>query len=263
MPFSKKTMKGGWNAFLRKVRMSLALAKASIQLKNENTWLGITWYLVNPILTFASLWFIFADLLSNNISDYGLYLFIGIIHYNLFQQATSRATNILRTHSRTMKSLNFPREILPASVVLSSMFSHIFQLILLTAYLLLTNKPMIGLLFYPIIILPFAAFLYGSCLLLSSIYIFIADIEYIWPFISRILFFVTPVMYATSSDHLLTTINLFNPLYYFITLARHLIIDRSLPASSIMIGTLATSFLFLIAGSLIFNYLKPRFTDVM
>ncbi|MCH7640633.1 ABC transporter permease [Patescibacteria group bacterium] len=107
------------------IRLSLALAKANFKLRNEGTYLGILWYLLNPLLLFALLFLIFFDRLGQNIEQYPLYLLLGIIMFNFFQQATTEATKIIDQNRHLIKSINFPKESLIASII-STTFSRGF-----------------------------------------------------------------------------------------------------------------------------------------
>src|SRR3989344_1389723 len=91
--------------------LSFGLAKTEFKLRNEGSYLGILWYLLNPILTFGILYLIFADRLGNNIAAYPAYLLLGIIMFNVFQSATVEATkSILKEYHYLIKSIQFPRE---------------------------------------------------------------------------------------------------------------------------------------------------------
>jgi ABC-type polysaccharide/polyol phosphate export permease len=46
---------------------------------------------------------------------------------------------------------------------------------------------------------------------------------------SQLLFFVTPVFYTIEPGTMLHTVNLFNPVFYFVNISRSLLIDRTFP----------------------------------
>ena len=64
------------------ITLSVALARAHFKLRNEGIYLGIAWYLLNPLLLFAILFFVFSDRLGSSIPYYPAYLFLGIIMFN-------------------------------------------------------------------------------------------------------------------------------------------------------------------------------------
>jgi len=237
--------------------LSFQLAKAGFKLRNEGSYLGIFWYLLNPILLFVLLFFVFSDRLGTGIPQYPLYLLLGIIIFNFFQNATLEATRtIIKEYAGLIKSINFPRESLIGSIIFKSIFSHLFEIILFIIFLLVFGNQLTGLVFYPIVILFFCFFIFGSSLILSSLTVYFFDLENIWNFAVRLLWLGTPIFYAIGGQTKLLYINLFNPLYYFITIAREVVIYGKIPELWLILGCLTFSFVSLLIGLLIFDKLK-------
>lgn len=247
--------------FKHTIELSLELAKAEFKLRNEGSYLGIFWYLLNPLLMFGLLFLIFFDRLGQNIPDYPLYLLLGLIIFNFFQQTTVESTNIIRDNRGIIKSINFPKESLIGSIILKFLFSHIFEIILFIIFLILFKAPVYLILFYPLILLLLCIFILGTCLILSSIAVYFVDLENIWAFVVRLIWLGTPIFYAIEGQTKLFYINLFNPMYYFITIARDLIIYTKIPELWMITITIFFSFVFLLIGLLIFNKLKIKFAE--
>jgi len=244
--------------------LSLTLAKTGFKLRNEGSYLGVFWYLLNPLLLFLLLLLVFSDRLGSSIPSYPLYMLLGIIIFNFFQQSTTESTKtIAREYGGIIKSINFPRESLICSVVIKNIFSHLLEIILFIVFILIFKGSLIGLVFYPIILIFFCIFIFGACLILSSLTVYFVDLENIWAFVSRLIWLGTPIFYAIGGQTRLFYINLLNPLYYFITIAREIIIYSKMPELWMILGALGYSLLFLLAGMLIFNKLKVRFAEMI
>ncbi len=243
--------------------LSIALARAGIKLRNEGSYLGILWYLLNPLLMFGLLWGVFSPRLGQDIPDYPLYLLLGIIMFNLFQQATTESTRIICYNHNIIKSINFPREALVSAAILKSLFSHIFEIMLFLIIALFFKAPSITICFYPIVLTLFCLFCFGSSLALSAVAVYFVDLENIWIFVSRLIWFATPIFYAIEGQSRLFIVNLFNPMYYFITIARDLIIYERIPEIWVLAGTALHSALFLLMGLFIFNKLKSKFAEMI
>ena len=243
--------------------LSLALAKAQFKLKNEGTWLGVLWYLLAPILTFLFMLGIFHDRLGNNIPNYPLYLLLGIILFNFFRKIADESVAIIKNRSALIKSLNFPRESLILSIVLKTLFSHMFEIIILILFLLFFKIPISTMIYYPIVLILLTMFTIGASLILSSLGACFFDLHQIWGFAANIIWFVTPIFYSIGGQDRLFIINLFNPLYYIITFARDLIIYNKLPDLYINLGTIGYSLLFLTTGLFMFNKLRRRFAELI
>ncbi|MDP2925800.1 MAG: ABC transporter permease [Nanoarchaeota archaeon] len=241
--------------------LSVALAKAEFKLRNEGSYLGILWYLLNPILTFIVLFVVFSSSFGNKIPNYTIYLLIGIIIFNFFQQTTTSSITNMRDHRLIIKSIKFPRESLVASTLFRNLFSHMFEIAILIIILLFYGITIKNMIFYLPIMFFFSIFVYGISLILASLYVYFADLDGIWQFFSRLLIFVTPVFYAVEGMTKIFILNLFNPLYYFITIARDLVIYSKIPPSWMILGAIVYSIIFFIAGILIFNKLKIKFAE--
>ncbi len=243
--------------------LSLALAKARFKERNEGSYLGIFWYLLNPLFMFILLLLIFSDRLGREIPLYPLYLLVGIIIFNLFQKATVESTKVIRENSWFIKSINFPRETLIGSIVLKTLFSHIFEIILFMVFLSIFKAPLTGIIFYPFILVFFCVFIYGISLILSSITVYLIDLDNIWAFVSRLIWLGTPIFYSIGGQTRLFYVNLFNPIYYFITITREIIIYGKTPQAWMILGAIGYSLLFFIIGIFIFNRLKTKFAELI
>ena len=241
--------------------LSFALAKAEFKLRNEGSYLGILWYLLNPILMFLLLLAIFATRLGQNIPHYPLYLLLGIIMFNSFQFATIESTKVIITHNRIIKSIKFPHEAMVSSTILKALFSHIFEILVFAILLFALGIPITRLLFYPIILIFLLVFSYGVSLALSALTVYFIDLENIWLFLSRLIWFGTPIFYAVEGQTRLFLLNLFNPMYYFITLSREIIIYGNIPQLWMLAGMVLYTMLALVIGLLIFNSLKDKFAE--
>jgi lipopolysaccharide transport system permease protein len=245
------------------IGLSLALAKAEFKLKHEGTFLGVFWYLLSPVLTFLLMWSIFYDRLGSNIPNYPLYLLLGIILFNFFQKITDESINIIRRNSGIIKSINFPRESLIGSVVLKILFSHAFEILILIIFLICFRIPVNMMVFYPLILFFLSAFAFGVSLILASIGTYFFDLDNIWGFISRLIWFATPIFYAIEGQKRLGILNLFNPMFYFITVARDVIIYKRVPAMWLITGAVIYSLLYLSVGLFLFRKLKSKFAELI
>ncbi len=244
--------------------LSFQIAKSGFKLRNEGSYLGILWYLLNPLLLFVLLLLVFADRLGNEIPMYPLYLLLGIVMFNFFQQTTSESTRIVLVDYRDLvKSINFPREAIVLGAVLKFLFSHFFEILLFLVFLVFLDGPLIGIIFYPLILAFFGVFIFGFSLMLSSLTVYFVDLENIWGFFVRLAWLGTPIFYSIGGQDKLFVANLLNPLYYFITVSRDVIVYSRLPELWLVLGAMFYSFFFFLIGLLIFNKLKTKLAEMI
>lgn len=244
-------------------RLSIALAKTEFKLRNEGSYLGIFWYLLNPLLTFGLLMAIFSQRLGQDIPYYPLYLLLGIIIFNFFQQATFDAAKIIQDSRHAIRALNFPLEALVLGNVLKNFFSHSFEIFLFCLFMAYFNAPLWGILSYAPLLICFFLFIAGISFIISSLTVYFVDLGNIWFFLSRLLWFATPIFYGLAAPSKLLLFNFFNPMYYFITAAREAVIYSRIPDNSILCGMAAFSLLSFFGGWLIFHRLKNKFSELI
>jgi ABC-type polysaccharide/polyol phosphate export permease len=251
--------------FRRILGTSYSLGIAHFKLRNEGSYLGIFWYLLNPILMFLLLLAVFSDNLGKDIENYPLYLLLGIVMFNFFQAVTSESTKIIRRDRGVIKSIKFPHESMIGSIVLVAIFSHLFEMVILIIFLLIFKIPLIGLIIYPLILVLFSIFSLGISLILSAIAVYFVDLDNIWMFASKLLWLGTPIMWSLTSESkpYVKVFEHLNPLYYFITLTRHVVVYREVPPSWMIFGTLIFTFLSISWGILIFKLSSKKFAEMV
>jgi len=243
--------------------LSFYLSKSQFRIRNEGSFLGVLWYLLNPLLFFALLFFIFSNNLGAEVKYYPLYLLLGLIMFNFFQASTNEAISIIRGNKHLLKSINFPRASFIAGSVLKFLYSNLFEFLIFIVFVLILGANFPSIFFYPVILIFFVIFIFGISLLISSISVYFLDFGNIWSFFCSLLWFSTPIFYTLGNHPLLSKLNYANPLYYFITAARDLVIYNEFPSLIIIIGIVVLSILSLLLGLIVFNKLKDRFTEVM
>jgi len=241
--------------------LSLSLAKANFKVRNEGSFLGIFWYLLEPLAFFLILYFISENLTQNKIPEYPLYLFVGLIMFNFFNAVTSFSTQVISGHAGFIKSLKIKMESFVLAGVWQFVFSHLFELIVLLIFAFIFKTNLGWFFFYPIILIFFTLFTTGISLILSICGVYIGDLKNVWVVFTRFLWFATPIFYSISPTGTLHALNTWNPLYHFINATRDIIIYQKIPSAqtilTITLGSLAIFFL----GIAIFEKFKNRLAE--
>jgi len=240
--------------------LSLQIAKANFILRNEGSYLGILWYLLYPILFFTIIMFV-RDVAfnSNNIVNYPLFLLLGLIMFNFFTAVVGNSTRIIQSNSGIIKSIKFETLALLFASLIQFIFSHLFELVVFLTFLIYFNDLTIGILFYPLIFFFYCLFILGLSLIFATIGVYVNDLKNIWAILSTLLLFATPIWYNSSSS----VMNLINPLYYFITIAREIIIYNQVPSIKLVFVAVVFSISFFILGLLVFNKYKSEFGELI
>lgn len=212
---------------------------------------------------FTLLFLIFSRILGSQIPHYPLYLLLGIIIFNFFRNATLDNCRAIYDHRMLIKSISFPLEALIGANILKTLYSHLFEILVFTGFLFFYSIPIIKILYYIPILLCFILFLYGLSLCLSASTIFFMDLHNIWQFFAQLLWFATPIFYKPEPTSMLQILNLCNPMYYFITASRDLMVYTKAPNIEIIIGIIMSGLISFLLGISLFNRTKTKFTELL
>lgn len=174
-----------------------------VKIKYKQTVLGALWAILQPFLLMVIFTVFFAghlDISSYNL-PYPVFVFSGLILWNVFATGISTAGNSMIVNSNIIKKIYFPRLIIPISGIMGTLIDFSMTLIMfigVLVYFLPTfsiASLMINL-FFSLTIILLTTFGVGS--LLAALNVKYRDFRYIIPFMIQVLLFVSPVIYPVS-----------------------------------------------------------------
>ena len=173
-------------------------AVTEFKLGYHGTVLGFLWSFVRPLLLFGVLLVVFTQVfrLGSQVENYPAMLLLNILLFDFFSEATQQAsTSVVRNESMVRK-MQFPRLVIPLSVVLTNALQTGLSLIVVFVFLLVYGvDPVWTWLFLPLILGALAVLTTACALLLSAAYVRIRDIGIIWAVLSTVLFYASPILY--------------------------------------------------------------------
>lgn len=246
-------------------RISLALARVNFRLRIEGSYLGILWYLLNPLILFSVLFFVKEAAFSEvHIPYFPLYLLIGISGFNFFKQAITNSIKSINTNYEYIKSIN---NIAPETLVISSVFeaafSHIFEFLMIVGMALYLQIPLSGLIIYPFIFFTFFLLTLGIAFIFATIGVYVSDLDNIWIILSQLLLLATPIFYILNPLTIVYRLNLLNPLFYFLELSRGLIIKAEISSYPFLATMIIAGFIFFASGIFVFKAHQKKFAELL
>ncbi len=242
--------------------LSLSLAKVNFKMRNEGSYLGIVWYLLNPLAMFSILLFLGNLINVTRIKYYPVYLLLGIIMFNLFSQATVLACGVISKNGGFIKSMKIEYEPFVLALLLQFFFSHLFEVALLCCLMIYFHLSLVGLLAYPFLLFFLFLFIAGVSFLLATFGTFVADLQNAWQVLVNLVWFAAPVYYVVSKGKV-PLINVINPMFYFIDNARDIIIYRVMPDVNNVLIMVVLSLAFLLLGLFVFEKYKHTFPEAV
>ncbi|MBS1949748.1 MAG: O-antigen export system, permease protein [Cytophagales bacterium] len=196
-----RTEKNYWRDLWHFRELFYILSWRDIKVRYKQTVIGAAWSIVRPLLTTIIFTIVFsrvAKLGSPPGVPYAILVFCGMLPWQFFANAMSEASNSLIGNSNLVSKIYFPRMIIPASSIITSLVDFGISFLLLVGMMVLYQYvPDVKIIFLPLFVLLvfFAAF--GVGLYLTALNVKYRDFRYIIPFIVQFGMYVTPVGFSS------------------------------------------------------------------
>lgn len=238
-----------------------------LKVRYKQTVLGVAWAVIQP--SFFTLAFsIFFGRLARIPSDgipYPLFVFCGLLPWQLFAHALTNSSNSLVLSQRLITKVYFPRLVIPLAAALSGIVDFIFGfLVLLGLMAHYETLPTLSLLALPVFVLVALATAVGVGLWLSALNVEYRDVRYVIPFIIQFWFFISPVAYPSSlvpeEWRLLYGLN---PMVGVVEGFRWALLGKSIGPGPWVAASSAVILIFLMSGLYYFRRMEKSFADVV
>lgn len=214
-----------------RINFAYTLASYGNEAANAKSRLGSWWNILLPTIQAATYGLIFGLILGANKPDNFLpFLFTGVFLFSYISGSFSLGAGAIISNSGLVKSLSFPRVLLPLSIVMSQTLNLFPQLLVLAVVLISVQQTIswTWLMLVPLIALLFI-FNFGLAMIMARITVHVRDLNKLVPFISRILFYVSGVFFSVekifSPDSIFAQLITLNPIYDFLNLARSYLVE--------------------------------------
>lgn len=218
----------------RFANLTRTLALTEFKLRFFGSALGYLWQLMRPLMLFGVLYAVFTQVLKFN-SDakfYPVALLSGIVLFTFVAESTGAGVTSLVDRENLVRKVQFPRLVVPLSVVLTALLNLALNLVAVLIFLLISGGSVrLSWLEVPLLIVALALFASGIAMLLSALYVRYRDVKPIWEVALQLLFYGTPIFYTLDviPNETLRHVLLFSPLAVVIQQFRHAVIDPSHP----------------------------------
>jgi ABC-2 type transport system permease protein len=192
----------GPNAFgddLRRfVNLTLTLANTDFKLTYFGSALGYVWSLVQPLMLFGVLLFVFTEIfhVGRNIPHYAVTLLAAIIYWNFFLIVTQNCVTCLLAREGLLRKMRFPRLVIPVAVGVTALYTLMLNMVPVFLFAIISGVyPRVSWLELPLLIVPLAMLALGVGMILACLYVRFRDILPIWTVTAQILLYGSPIIY--------------------------------------------------------------------
>lgn len=237
--------------------------KKEIRGKYKGSWLGVAWSFLNPLLMLIIYSLVFPYILRVNVENYTMYMMIALIPWNFFTQSITSGVGSIVREGNILKKVYFPREIIPISVVTSALVNFLITCIIMFIFIIFTG---LGFswhcLIFPILVLIQYIITLAFNFILSSITVYVRDVDHFVNVMLLLAFYITPIVYDPSLlPSKFNWVLLVNPMAILIEAYRNILYYHQLPNFAHLFVLMIISLILLIIGYLVFKKLERNFAE--
>ena len=237
--------------------------KKDVRGKYKNSILGVFWSFLNPLLQIAVYAFVFGKILNAGEDNYGVYICCGLIPWTLFSTVLNRTSYTFIENSGIIKKVFFPREVLPVSVVTAECVNFFISTVVIIGFVVASGLGFSWyLVFYPFILLTLYMFLIAVSMLISSITVYVRDLQHFIGIGLQLMFYATPIAYSSSRVPAnFQWVVKINPVAYVIEGFRDIFLYHQMPDVVSLLSICGISIVLFIINYAIFNKLQKGFAE--
>ncbi len=170
-----------------------------IVVRYKQTFLGVAWALIKPLLNMAVFVLIFGKIanLATTHVNYPLFVLAGMIPWQLFSSSIVDTSNSLINNATMISKVYFPRIILPISHILVNFIDFGISLGMLFILFIFAGIYSWTFLLLPVFIILTLMLCLGASLWLAALTVRYRDFRFIVPFLVQFGMFISPVGYSS------------------------------------------------------------------
>ena len=262
-----------WKDLWRYRELFYILSWRDLKVRYKQTVIGVLWSVLRPLLTMMIFTFVFGQIAKFQAPpgvNYAVLVFAGLLPWQFFAAGLTEASNSLVGNERLISKVYFPRMIIPAASVITSLVDFFISLALMFMLLIWYRAvPSINLVFLPLFIIMafFASF--GVGLWLTALNVKYRDFKHVVPFLVQIGLYLSPVGFPSDKaaqmiPEKFRLLYYLNPMVGVIDGFRWCFFGDKTPINwSGMLISLAVIIFFLLIGIRTFRKMERSFADLI
>ncbi len=209
------------------------LVKRDFKKKYKRTVLGMLWSVLSPLLMLLVMRLVFTRFFGRSTPHYTIFLFAGNIVFAYFNESTTQGMSSLVSNAAIFSKVNVPKYMFLLSRNVSSLINFGLTIIVFLLFVAIDDIRLFSFRFlcllYPIVCL--MVFNIGCGLVLSALYVFFKDIQYLWTVFTQLLMYMSAIFYSIDGyDQMVQYLFLCNPIYLYIRYFRKIVIEAAIPS---------------------------------
>ena len=240
-------------------------AYADLRRESERTYLGVAWWVLDPILNMIVFYVVFSTILKRGVEDFIPFLLIGLVTWNWFESTVNQGCSALVSNKGLILQTEVTKTVFPLSVVIVHTFKFSVSFLVLLVFLWIYGfSPEQHYVFLPAIMLVQLVLVLALALCLSALVSFVPDLLALAPYGLRMMFFLSGIFYRLDTmAPKLSTYAQFNPMHVLITSYRDVLMYGQWPAPQALIIWAFLSLTACVMGFALHSKLDPQYAKRM
>ena len=251
------------------------LVITEFKLRYQGSVLGYLWSLMRPLFLFLIMYIVFVYFLKigEGVPHWPVQLLLGIVLWTFFAEVTNNGVTSVVNRGDVIRKINFPKYVIVLASSISAFINLLINLAVIAVFMVI-NQVDIGwsIFLTPLFIGELFLLAFGLSLILSSTFVRVRDINYIWEIIMQGLFYASIVIYPITmvleKGTVFAQTLLLNPVAQIIQDTRIALVNVDSPTLYSLSGSIWLSLipyvvtaLLLIWGVIVFRKKSPTFAE--
>lgn len=235
-----------------------------LKLKYRGSVFGFLWSLANPLLMIVVYTIAFTYIMRIHAEGFVFHLMLGMLAWTFFASSATMSTGSIVDNAALLKSVLFPRAILPIGTVLFNLAQYALTIAVFLPVLLIWYRipPAAPMLLFPVFVALQAIFTMGVALMLSAWTAQFRDIRHLLEVGLSLLFWTTPIVYELSIvPDTIRLLVLLSPVAPFIVAYQQMFYYGHWPELTVWLVASVYAFGAFAVGALVFLAAEHRFTE--
>ena len=238
------------------------LVKRDFEHKYKRTVLGMAWSVLSPLLTLFVMKIVFTQFFGRTTPHYTIYLFAGTIVMSYFKEATNNGMTSMISNASVINKINVPKYLFLFSRNISSLINFGMTLLVFLLFCIIDGVTFTWAFLMLIIPIAFLViFNLGVGLILSALYVFFRDMQYLWSVFTMLLMYMSAIFYQVteSAFGVFRHAFLLNPVYVYITYFRTVVLEGRVPSLEMHALVIGYALIAFGIGALIYKKCNHKF----
>lgn len=237
------------------------LVRRDFAKKYKRTVLGMGWSMLMPLLTLLVMKVVFEQFFGRDTPHYTTYIFCGNIMYAWFADSTKQGMLSLYANANIFTKVNVPKYMFLFSKNVQTLLNFFLSLLVFFVFCWLDHVDFTWkfvLLAYPVATM--LLFTVGIGLVMSALFVFFRDMDYLWTVFLQLLMYGSAVFYSIDRfPAKLKIVFALNPVYRHIEYVRDVVLASAVPSLDSHLTLLGWAVAAYLAGVLMYKHYNTRF----